>query len=124
MESEVGDWGQDPAPAMISVPFEKLAPAVSSPDPSHAMPPTGPVPWFPETPEAASVALSLCAALPDAAQPPLVQSSDDHALSLSNLGWVDAELGNIGYYKYTVILSQKNLQINWRKRIGLLSYHD
>ena len=59
---------------------------MSLPDPSHAMPPTEPVPWFPETPEAASVALLLCAALPDAAQPPLVQSSDDHALSSPN--WV------------------------------------
>ena len=84
---------------------------MSLPDPSHAMPPTEPVPWFPETPEAASVALLLCAALPDVAQPPLVQSSDDHALSSPNLGWVFAELGNIRYYKYTVILredSQKN----------------
>ena len=79
---------------------------MSLPDPSHAMPPTEPVPWFPETPEAASVALLLCAALPDVAQPPLVQSSDDHALSSPNLGWVFAELGNIRYYKYTVILRE------------------
>ena len=88
---------------------------MSLPDPSHAMPPTEPVPWFPETPEAASVALLLCAALPDVAQPPLVQSSDDHALSSPNLGWVFAELGNIRYYKYTVILredSQKKNTLN------------
>ena len=56
---------------------------MSLPDPSHAMPPTEPVPWFPETPEAASVALLLCAALSDV-----------------------AELGNIRYYKYTVILRE------------------